>query len=224
MRVSIIPHIILSFAFLLGGCSTMNGLKDDITKGYDNVANTFAKVLDPVKEAKKKLPVYDGTCPPVSVRPDLTHVSDFYNPSNSSEDTKISEATITNVQNTCRVEDGRIIMQVDLSISGKTGPKARVKPSDKPSFAYPYFIAVTDSKGTIVSKDIFAASLSYSANQNEGATTETIFQNMPIPDTAAGEIFNVVVGFQLTNEQLSYNNAKLSAPINGQTNASYNAR
>lgn len=202
----------------------MEGLKSDLVSGYDTVTQTFAKVLDPVVEAKKKLPVYDGTCPSVSVRPDLASMADFYDPAKTTESTKISEAAITGVKNTCRVEDGRIIMQVDLSVTGKTGPKARVKPADKPSFAYPYFIAVTDSKGTVVSKDIFAVSLSFASDQNEIATTETVFQNMPVPDTSIGESFNVIVGFQLTNEQLDYNHQKLASTVQSQTNASDQTR
>ncbi len=187
------------------GCSTMSGLKNDVSKGYNAVANTFAKVLDPEVEAKKKLPVYDGQCPPIAARPDLTRVVDFYNPAVTSEDTKISEAMITGVLNTCRLENDRIIMQIDLSIAGKTGPKARVKATDKPSFAYPYFVAVTDAAGNVVSKEIFASSISYDANQNEAMTSETVFQNMPVPDSSIGQTFNVVVGFQLTPEQLAYN-------------------
>lgn len=202
--------LFVSAALLLTGCSTMQGLKQDVVRGYDSVTNTFAKAFDPEVEAKKALPQYDGNCPPVSVRPDLAKVTDFYNPASPSENTKISEATITGVLNTCRVENGQIVMQVDLSLSGKTGAKARVKPTDKPSFAYPYFVAVTDSKGNVVSKEIFAASLSYGANQSESVTTETVFQNMPIPDTSAGETFQVVVGFQLSQEQLAYNQTGLT--------------
>ena len=204
------PLLFVSVALLLTGCSTMQGLKKDVVSGYDSVTNTFAKAFDPEVEAKKTLPQYDGNCPPVSVRPDLAKVTDFYNPTSPSENTKISEATITGVLNTCRVENEQIIMQVDLSLSGKTGAKARVKPADKPSFAYPYFVAVTDSKGNVVSKEIFAASLSYGANQSEAMTTETVFQNMPIPDSSAGETFQVVVGFQLSQEQLAYNQKGLT--------------
>lgn len=209
---------------LLSGCSTMQGLKNDLASGYDSVAQTFAKVLDPTVEAKKKLPVYDGKCPSVSIRPDLAYMVDFYDPAKPSEKTKISEATMTNVQNTCRLENGRIAMQVDLSVHGKTGPKARVKPSDKPSFAYPYFIAVTDSKGSVISKDIFAVSMGYAADQNETSTNETVFQNMPVPDSSVGEFFNVVVGFQLTNEQLTYNHQKLTSTMEHQAKTTRESR
>lgn len=183
----------------------MDGLGEDISKGYEAITNSVAQVANPVKEEKKKLPVYDGSCPPVSVRSDLVHLVEFTDPAKPSDKTKISEIDIRGVQNTCRVEKGALVMQIDILLSGKTGPKARVKPSNKPSFAYPYFVAVTDSTGNVVSKEIFAASIGYGADKNELTITESIFQNMPFPDPANGLNYNVVVGFQLTPEQLEYN-------------------
>ncbi len=201
---------------LLTGCSTWNGLKNDVSGGFNALGGAFsqdgekgdaatvAAVADP-NEAKKKLPVYDGTCPPVTVRPDLSHLVEFYDAAKPSVETKVSEATITNVQNICRVEGTSLSMQVDISLTGKTGPKARVKPSDKPSFAYPYFVAVTDAQGTVLSKEIFAASVSYGSDKDSIGKTESIFQTMPLPDKTAGQVYNVVVGFQLTMDQLAYN-------------------
>ncbi len=200
------PLTALLFAFTLTGCATLQGLKSDISKGFSSFGNSVAEITDP-KEEKKKLPVYDGTCPSVNVRPDLTRLTEFYN-SDQSDANKTSEVVITNVRNTCRVENGGIVMQIDLSLSGRTGPKARKKPSDKPNFAYPYFIAVTDQTGNVVSKEIFAVTVSYDANQNEKSMIESVFQNMPVPDSASGQSFSVVLGFQLTDAQLSYNNSR----------------
>jgi hypothetical protein len=197
--------VILPAIALLGGCSTFQGLKNDLSRGYDAVANTFTKAVDPVKEEKKKLPVYDGSCPPISVRPDLKHLVEFQDPAKTTDATRVSEATIENVKNTCRVEKESLVMQIDIELSGKTGPKARVKPTDKPSFAYPYFIAVLDEKGNILSKEIFAASVAYNANQNDIKQSETVFQNMPFPDSEAGKSYSVIIGFQLTEDQLAYN-------------------
>lgn len=200
-----LPALTLFTALLLGGCSTFQGLKEDLSHSYDAVTDTFAKAIDPVKEEKKKLPVYDGTCPPVSIRPDLKNLVEFYNPEKPSDATRISEVTISNVQNTCRVEAQGIIMQIDITLQGRTGPKARMQPTDKPSFAYPYFVAVTDEQGNIVSKEIFATTIAYGSKQNEITQTESIFQNMPVPDSASGQSFSVIVGFQLTDDQLAYN-------------------
>ncbi len=190
---------------LMTGCSTLQGVKSDISSGYQSVAGVFERTLDPVKEEKKKLPVYDGSCPPVSIRPDLRTLVEFADPAKTVDAAKVSEATITGVKNTCRVEKDAIVMQIDMSVAGKTGPKARVKSGDKPSFAYPYFVAVVDENGMVLSKEIFAASVPYGASQNETVQTETIFQNMPVPDSGAGTSYEVIVGFQLTADQLAYN-------------------
>jgi predicted small secreted protein len=197
--------LVLAALLTLGGCTTLQGFGEDISKGYEAITNSVVQIVNPAKEQKKKLPVYDGTCPPVSVRPDLVHLVDFSNPAQHSEKTKISEITILGVQNTCRVENGALLMQIDIALSGKTGPKARVKTGDQPSFAYPYFVAVTDSLGNVVSKEIFAASIGYGRDKNVLTMTETIFQNMPFPDPKAGTTYSVIVGFQLSPEQLAYN-------------------
>ena len=195
----------LSIAMAVSGCSTVAGLKQDLASGYDAVAGTFTKQVDPVEEEKKKLPVYDGTCPPATIRPDLQRLVEFYDPKNPTDATRISEATIDAIVNTCRAQGDGIVMQIDLALTGRTGPKARSKSSDKPSFAYPYFVAVTDAQGNVISKEIFAASLAFGADQNKVSQNETIFQNMPVPDTAQGQSYSVIIGFQLTPEQLAYN-------------------
>ncbi len=199
------PPLVLAALLALTGCSTMEGLKDDLARGYDSVTGTFARAIDPVKEEKKKLPVYDGTCPQASVRPDLAHLSEFTDDTKPSDATMISELEITAIDNTCRTENGTIVMQIDLNLAGKTGPKGRMKPGDKPSFAYPYFVAVTDAQGNVLSKEIFAASVAYGKDQTEVRQSESIFQNMPFPDSSSGQSYSVIVGFQLSPEQLAYN-------------------
>ena len=205
--------ILLISVLALTSCSTVSALKNDLAVGYDKVAGVFHSPPDPVKEEKKKLPVYDGTCPPVAVRPDLARLVDFHDTAHTSANDKVSEVNIVGVNNVCRIEKEGLLMQIDLTLSGRTGPKARIKPGDKPSFAYPYFVAVTDSQGNVVSKEIFAASLAYGTSQNELAQSETVFQAMPFPDVAQGITYNVVVGFQLTADQLAYNQGNtLSQP------------
>lgn len=183
----------------------MDGLKQDIASGYNSVTGYISKMVDPVKEAKKQLPLYDGTCPVVTVRPDLAKLVDFANEANPSTGNISSEVWITGINNICRVEGETLVMQIDIALAGKTGPKGRIKPNDQPNFAYPYFVAVTDAQGNVLSKEMFAATMSYGRNQNETQGMESIFQNMPFPDTASGEIFNVVLGFQLNDVQLGYN-------------------
>jgi predicted small secreted protein len=196
---------------LLSACSTVEGLKSDLSRGYDAVTDTFAKAIDPVKEQKKKLPLYDGSCPGVTVRPDLRSLTEYSDDSKPSDASLVSEITILGVENTCRVENGTLVLQIDIALQGKTGSKARARPTDKPSFAYPYFVAVTDNQGAVLAKEIFAASVAYGATQTEINQTESIFQTMPFPDTGRGQTYDVIVGFQLTPDQLAYNQKKSAA-------------
>jgi hypothetical protein len=196
----------------LGGCVTLGSLKDGIVQQYNSVAGYFEKKVDPVEEEKKKLPVYDGTCPSVAVRPDLIRLVDFYSESNPSPDNVVSEATITRVSNICRIENNSLVMQIDFELDGKTGPKARQKPKDQPNFAYPYFVAVTDAQGNVLFKELFAATIAYGREENEKIVQETIFQNMPFPDSAAGEVYHVIIGFQLNEMQLAYSTRSAATP------------
>lgn len=185
-------------------------MQADIVSGYDDLAQKVSTwTARPEEQAKKQLPVYDGTCPAVTVRPDLRTLVEYQNETKPSPDTKLSEVTILGVENTCRVEDNTLVMQLDIALSGQTGPKARTRSGDQPNFAYPYFVAVTDTNGAILSKEIFAASLSYGREKTQISQTETLFQNMPIPPSGTGRAYTVVIGFQLTPAQLAYNTQKM---------------
>ncbi len=179
----------------------MQDFGNDIKSGFESLTGGDDKT------AADANGVYNGQCPPVQARTDLKDLFDFYNPEKPSDASKISEIHITDVKNSCRVEGESLVMQIDLALTGKVGPKARVKATDKPSFAYPYFVAVTDADGVVVAKEIFAASIAYAPNQNEITQRESVFQTMPIPDEKKGQSYNVIVGFQLTPEQLAYNNS-----------------
>lgn len=189
----------------------MNGLKNDVSKGYHGIFGKLNAVAD-AEEARKQLPEYDGECPPVSIRPDLRTMVEFYTPEDPEESEKISEITIASIKNTCRIEDGGVVMQIDFNLIGKAGPKARVKPTDQPSFAYPYFVAVTDMDGNVLSKEIFAAPVAYEKGQNTIEMTESVFQKMPLPENVSSLPYKVIVGFQLSEEQLAYNHARATSP------------
>lgn len=189
----------------LSGCATWDALTSDISHGYKSVANFVEKKLDPIIEKKKTLPVYDGACPSVSTRADLAYLVDF-NANGKAEPSNVaSEVTIKNVENVCRVEGDSIAMQIDFVLDGKLGPKGRMKANDQPNFAYPYFVAVVDGRGQVIYKEIFAATIAYGRDEKRKSIKETIFQSMPFPDSGAGESYSVVIGFQLDDEQLAYN-------------------
>jgi hypothetical protein len=111
------------------------------------------------------------------------------------------------VDSQCDVSaDGQMLaMRLDLKINSMLGPKARRTNNDRPFFAYPYFIAITDTQGNELAKEIFAASVTYDVDQNNLSLIETINQQLPLNEDGSRPDYEVHIGFQLTDEQLFYN-------------------
>ena len=196
------------FAFLavmglvLTGCQTLQGIQRD----FGTLANSIGNKTAP-KEAQnaKTAILQDGVCPSIFVDPQLDRMVEFFDMEKPDPAQEVSRIALTRTQNECVVEGEFLTMRIDLSFSGALGPKARRKENDRPFFAYPYFVAVTDGQGTELAREIFAASVTYDKKQNNIDLVETIRQKLPLNDDESVPAYEVHIGFQLTEEQLFYN-------------------
>ena len=146
-------------------------------------------------------------CPPVKITPDLQEIVEFPDLSNPSPKTEISRLRIRSVQRHCTYKEEELAVRLDISFDGRLGPKARIRETDKPSYAFPYFVAVSGPDGNILAKGLFAASVSYGAEENEISRTDTITQRMPLNEDGSLPDYTILIGFQLAEEQLAYNRA-----------------
>ena len=157
------------------------------------------------KKAEASAIINDGTCPPISVDPQLASMSEFSDMSKPSAKTEVSTIKLVETKSACKVDGEYLEVKIELSFEGKLGPKAKRKAGDRPFFAYPYFIEVTDSEGKELAKEVFAASVTYEAKQENIALVETIKQRLPLNDDGSLPDYQIKIGFQLTQEQLFYN-------------------
>ena len=97
-----------------------------------------------------------------------------------------------------------------MDFAGTLGPQARAASGQKPFFSHPFFVAITSDNGDILAKEIFAASLTYPAGADSQTYTERLRQVIPIDNRDRGANYKVLVGFQLTPDQLAYNRKKLA--------------
>ena len=130
---------------------------------------------------------------------------EFQDLENPSPKTETGRATLTDASAQCEIIDGQLAVHLDIDVESELGPKARWKETDKPSFAFPYFVAVTGPQCGVLAKEIFAVSLSYDAKQNELSKTETITQHIPLATDGSVPDYSVLIGFQLSEEQLAFN-------------------
>lgn len=193
----------LAGLFLLSACQTVDGIKRDTQILWDKL-----QPADTGKQgahADSLVPPIAADCPSITIMPELKHLAEFSDPEKPGELTKISEITMVGVQSTCKQHKEALSMQVEIVLSGKIGAKGRANKSDKPHFSYPYFIAVTDTTGAVLSKEVFAANVTYAPDQVDSKQIESITQTLPVTSTDDLSKYRVVIGFQLDEDQLSYN-------------------
>lgn len=145
-------------------------------------------------------------CPPVSAIKELDSMHQFTNPERPTPSGKISSITLTELKTACKYNKNNVVVEIDLKFEGKLGPRAKIWNTDRPSFAYPYFMAITTPNGNIVAKEVFAATISYDKYEQSVIHEESLRQIIPLN----GE-FNkkhaILIGFQLTEGELAYNRA-----------------
>lgn len=183
---------------LVSGCQTLQGVGKDFKK----MTNSFGKT---VEETGEHIARGDSICPPISVDPQLDSAYEFYDMGQPSEENEVSRFYLTRTRTECTLDGNFMTVRIDLTFEGRLGPRARRMDSDRPFFAYPYFVAVTDEWGTELARELFAASVTYEAGQDETEIVETIRQRLPAGKNGNIPPYRINVGLQLTEEQLFYN-------------------
>ena len=76
------------------------------------------------------------------------------------------------------------------------------------NYTYPYFISVITLSGQILSKDVFALAMMYDKGVARMVKQDKLRQTIPLMERQSASGFQVVVGFQLTEEELDYNRSQ----------------
>lgn len=120
--------------------------------------------------------------------------------------------SIEAVRGFCRyIGSNPITMEIEVDFAFGRGPKA-----DGMSHSYPAFVAVTRRDKSVLAKEKFAMNITFPEGKDVVRQTETI-PGIVIPranDTVSGSNFEVIVGFDVTPEQLAYNRSGTRFTIN----------
>lgn len=201
-------RITITLAFtclLLTGCQTLSGMQKD----FKNFTGSIKTKAETVVKIAATDDIDDGRCPPITMDPVLSHITEFHDMDKTSQKNKVSEIAITDIQSKCsKSDDGYLNMRVDIHFDGALGVKARRRKNDRPFFAYPYFIVVTDAEDNELAREIFAASVTYRSDQETITLLETLKQRLPLNDDGSVPSYKVQVGFQLTEDQLFFNTSE----------------
>lgn len=204
-------YIILLSGFLtLSACEPMDDFKSDL-----NDLST-GKVTHSSTNQDPSMQLLESPCPQVEIVDDLSSISDFVNPQKQTKAHLVSRVDLSSAESTCKLASKSAIVDLKLIFNGKLGAKGRINKNDKPFFSYPFFVAVTAPNGKIMAKEIFAASLTYPQNENTHAYFEKLRQIIPIKNKEEAKLYKILIGFQVTPDQLAYNRAHMVPVANAQ--------
>ena len=110
---------------------------------------------------------------------------------------------IEGVRGFCRyIGTSPITMEIEVDFAFGRGPKA-----EGYSHNYPYFVTVTRRDKSVLAKEVYQMKVDFPRNKDTVKRTEKI-DGIVIPraaGTVSGTNFEVIVGFDLTPDQLAYN-------------------
>jgi len=200
---------IAACTFALISCETVEGFKRDLSDiNMDKFQTASSVSNDPQSQF-----LTDGDCPTVQIVSDLGRLYEFAAGQTTTTDNLVSSVKMNETQSTCVFNERSVTVDLKIALDGDLGPKGRRSASEKATFSYPFFVAVTTASGKILAKEIFAASMTYPPGETEQLYFETLRQIIPADSRAQGASYKVMIGFQLAQKQLEYNRTIIAAEI-----------
>ncbi len=142
------------------------------------------------------------TCPATTTVPDLqTLVTVVPGPNGAAIQ---SSGRINQVTADCdREGDSGVVSKLTIEFAGlRTTPAVN-------QVSLPYFVALADATGNILGKQQYTMTLSFSPNAQVTKALDIVTVHVPLKNAQLGNVYTLVVGFQLTQSQLDYNRAHL---------------
>jgi len=201
---------------LIGSLSLLSAC-GAITKAYEAVGGKVrssggssgtAETINPQQRS-----LFDGQCPDITIVDELSVLNEFNDPGNTNDSNIISSVAMKLEKEECATTSEELTIDLNLAFHSELGPQAKIKDNDKPFFAYPFFVAVTDPEGTILAKEVFAASMTYDRNEDTHTYYEQIRQIIPKERRSNINNYKIYLGFQLNDQQLTYNRANMASPM-----------
>lgn len=185
----LLTGLVLVSALALAGCG-----------GNDEEDAALAE--DPPPPPPRPAPEPTG-CPRVSILEDAAQLVAF-RPGAGRDLTDVTlRGVVAGFDGGCEYFDDHVQVAMRLSILAERGPAAGSNEAD-----LEYFIAIADPEERILNKEVFTTNVTFPTGGSQAGTVETLDYRIPLDQLAAGRFYRILVGFQLTPEQLEYNRTR----------------
>ena len=145
-----------------------------------------------------------GPCPPMGAIYDVSRYVAFTDGAEQLYPNITFTGEIVDVRMFCRyVGDEPLVAELEIDFAFGKGDAGSGN-----THTYPYFVAVTRRSGKVLSKELFNTQANFGGERVTG--NREVIGRITIPrvdETISGSNFEVLVGFELTEEQLAFNRA-----------------
>ena len=195
-------------AFALSGCETMQKMGDSL-KSMEMPKITpkgeQAKTGESTATPSGLVSVGGEGCPQIKGLNDLSSITQFSDPVAADPNQMISDTKLEKIASKCVVSGNSVSVELELNFAGTLGPIGVKDLDGQANYTYPYFLSVISPDGKILSKDVFALSMVYENGQINYHKQDKLRQVIPLMNGQDAGKFQIMVGFQLSADELAYN-------------------
>jgi len=178
------------------------GSMEDLLTHSDDAGTTPSQTITKTSNATTEPSV---ECPEVSTVEELEVVYTFMPETSRAAEDLLATIWLGDIETECKIRDNQLVLYMDVTFDGLIGAKGREKSDQEISFSHPYFVALTSKRGTILSKEIHAVPITFRRGDKHARKVVRIKQKLPADITQDKTLNEVLIGFQLNNDQLNYN-------------------
>jgi hypothetical protein len=149
-------------------------------------------------------------CPRAGILPDANIMVQFRDGPGRDLTDVVAQAQIMDVAVACEYTSGRrppgVTLDLQVAIAAERGPADRSRRA-----SLPYFVAILDGDQNIVAKEFFTAQFEFPDNRTRVGRVDDLEPRIPLRSNFDGPSYRVMVGFQLTPDQLAWNRRQRGA-------------
>ena len=143
-------------------------------------------------------------CPVTNFVSDLDHVTEFTDGAVGDLTDVRFDAQLASLSAICNFESDELVMDIAFQVIAARGPANKSNQA-----AVTYFLAISDETGAVIAKQTFDNTLPFKGNLRRVAIKDEFEPKIPYPaDRKILNDYRVLIGFQLTKEQLAYNRSR----------------
>lgn len=146
-------------------------------------------------------PADSPACPRVAVLADAARIVKFKPGQGRDLTDVLYEGQFRDVNGTCAYDMRRGHVDLDFSVDIEI---ARGPAETTRQVSIQYFVAVVDPNQNILGKEKFTSTFRFEGNANRAVITEDVSPRLPLQDVKLGPGYTVLLGFQLSAEELAY--------------------